>query len=526
MSATMLATKSARPRRLLVSAVAVSAVLASAACSAAQQSASSASSSSSGPVHNGGALVTAQPNDVDPSSFLKTAVGNIQAEYAVFETLTLIDTKTGQPQGVLAKSWTLAPDAKSLDIKLRDDVTFHSGKKLTAADVIFTIQKVQDPTTGAANSAIANQISDLKADGDYDVKLAFKQPLTNIFDLFETMPIVNKDTYADYAAGQNVDGTGRFEWKSWTPGAKVMLTKYAKYRDAKNTHLDSIEIDVVKDPTALTSAVRSGSVQYAVGMAALDSRSIGSQPGYSIVTSGGSAIPLAFDVTKAPFDNQTVRQAIEYAIDRNRIVQQVEGGQAQASNVPWKPSTVGYDATQAKHYTYQPDKAKQMLAKAGLSGTSFQVLMINTPEMTGIFQIVKNNLAAVGLDAEPVVVQDTDYNARIAARNMGTPAFLMLNGNGLTPASAVTNRPELLANNNVSHFQSDQYSQQVQQVASAATVDKQKTALHDYNAYFVDQAFAAPLIVRPTLSVRSTSVNGISSTQQGFITLGQAWLTK
>ncbi|MDH6626217.1 peptide/nickel transport system substrate-binding protein [Streptomyces sp. LBL] len=518
-------TKPGWQRRLIAGTAAGAALLTSAACSAATQP-TSGNSAAAGPVRNGGTLVVAQTSDADPGGFLKTSIGNILSEYQVLETLTLIGAKTGQPEGVLAKSWKLAPDAKSIDITLRDDVTFHSGRKLTASDVIFTLKKVRDPATGAANQPLAAQVSSMKANGDHELTLTFSKPTPNIFDLFETMPILNPATYADYAAGKVVDGTGRFAWKSWTPGGKVVLTKYAKYRDAKNTHLDKIEINIINDPTAIVSAIRSGRVQYGVGMPALDARTLSKQSGYALVTSGGSAIPLAFDVTKAPFDNKTVRQAIQYAIDRNRIVQQVEGGQAQATDLPWKTSTAGYDATQAKQYTYQPDKAKKMLAQAGVKGASFDVVTLNTPEATGIFQIVKNNLAAVGLNAKPVILSATEYDERIAKQDIGTPAVLMMNSNALSPASQVVSRPELVASENLLKFQSPEYTKLVQKVTGAATTDAQKKAVHDYNAYFLDQAFALPLITRSTMTVRSQEVGGIASTRTGFLDLGKAWLSK
>ncbi|MGW0579227.1 ABC transporter substrate-binding protein [Streptomyces sp. NPDC002920] len=314
--------------------------------------------------------------------------------------------------------------------------------------------------------------------------------------------------------------------KSWTPGGKVELTKYAKYRDAKDTHLDKIEINVINDPTAIVSAIRSGRIQYGVGMPALDARSLSKQPGYALVTSGGSAIPLALDVTKAPFDDKTVRQAIQYAIDRDRIVSQVEGGQAQATDLPWRTSTVGYDETQAKQYTYQPAKAKEMLARAGVKNASFEVVTLNTPEATGIFQIVKNNLAAVGLNAKAVLLSATEYDERIAKRDMGTPAVLMMNSNALSAASQVVSRPEFVASDNLLKFRSPQYTQLVAKVTGATTTDAQKAAVHDYNEYFLDQAFALPLITRPTMTVRSQSVGGIKATRSGFLDLGQAWLSK
>jgi peptide/nickel transport system substrate-binding protein len=505
--------------------LAAGAVLLATACTAVNQ-ADQAEPAAAGPVTNGGILVAAQTSDADPGSFLKTSIGNVLVEYAVLETLTLIDTQTGEPKGVLATSWALAPDGLGMDIQLRDDATFHSGRTLTASDVVFTLQKVQDPAVGAANQAIAAQITAATATGEHALTLTFAKPLPNIFDLFETMPILNKDSYADYAAGQNVDGTGRFVWDSWTPNGKIRLSKYAGHRDAANTPLDGIEIDVIKDPTALVSAVRSGRTQYGFGMAALDARTLSEQPGYELVTSGGAAIPLSFDVTKAPFDNQTVRQAVQYAIDRDRIVAQVYGGQAEATGLPWRRSTAGYDSQQGVQYTYQPDKARQMLAEAGVAaGTAVQMVTLNTPEATGVFQIVQNNLQEVGLVVEPVVLAATDYDARIAVRDMGTPATQMLSSNALSPASAVVSRPELLSENNLSHFQSPEYTRLVQAITDAATTDAQALALREFNTYFLDQAFCLPVVTRPTLSVRSESVNGITPTQMGFIDLGQAWVS-
>ncbi|MFI1338059.1 ABC transporter substrate-binding protein [Streptomyces sp. NPDC020845] len=519
----MALTKPAWHRRLIAGAAASTALLTAAACSAANQP--SGNSTTAGPVRDGGTLVVAQTSDLDPGSFLKTSIGNQLTEYAVLETLTAIDPKTGQPQGVLAKSFKLAPDAKSIDITLRDDVTFHSGRKLTASDVIFTLKKVQDPATGAANQAIAAKIKSMKAKGDHELTLTFSQPTPNIFDVFETMPILNPKTYADYAAGKVVDGTGRFVWKSWTPGGKAVLTKYAKYRDAEDTHLDKIEINIINDPTAIVSAIRSGRVQYGVGVAAQDARSLSEQQGYALVKSGGSAIPLALDPTKPPFNNKAVRQAVHYAIDRNRIVEQVEGGQAVATNLPWRTSTTGYDQNQGKQYTYQPDKAKSILAKAGVKKASFEVVVLNTPEATGVFQVVKNNLAAVGLNAKPVLLSATEYDERIAKANMGTPAVLMMSSNALSPASAVVSRPELLPGKNLLHFKSAEYTKLVEEVTRAGEAGAQKKALHDYNAYFADQAFALPLITRPTMTVRSKSVGGIKATQAGYLDLGQAWLS-
>ena len=120
----------------------------------------------------------------------------------------------------------------------------------------------------------------------------------------------------------------------------------------------------------------------------------------------------------------------------------------------------------------------------------------------------------------------TEYDGRIAKRDMGTPAVLMMNSNALLPASAVASRPELVPNDNLLHVKSPAYSKLVKNVTGATTPAAQKKALHAYNAYFLDQAFTVPLITRPTLTVRSTSVGSIAPTQTGFLNLGQAWLSE
>jgi peptide/nickel transport system substrate-binding protein len=513
------------PRRRLVGGLALSAVLAAAGCNSAVDQASS-STASTGAVSEGGTVTVAQTTDAQPESFLSPALGNIISQYAVFETLTLIDTKTGQPKGVIAESWTVSPDGLAMELKLRQGATFHTGRQLTSEDVIFTIKQVQNPATAANTRFIAEQITNLRANGDLGLTLTFKRPLPNVFDLFEIMPIVDKETYPDYKAGKVVVGTGRFTWKSWTPGGKIVLEKYAKHRDATNTHLDSIEIQIIKDPTALVSAVRSGRVQYASGLPALDANSLGGQPGYAIVESGGAALPLAFDVTKPPFDKKAVRQAVQFAIDRARIVTQVHGGKAVATALPWRAGTAGYDAKQGTTYSYQPDKAKQMIADAGAAGATFNVVVPNIPESVAVFEIVQNNLAAVGLTAKSEVIATSDYDKRIAQRNLGAPAFLMRNSNALSPASAVVSRPEFLAENNVSHFTSPQYTKLVDAVSTTVAAADAQKALADFNAYYLEEAFALPVVIRPGLSVRTTAFDGIVPTIQGYLDLSTAYLVK
>ena len=481
---------------------------------------------SNGEARSGGTLQVAQGADAEPATFLNPSLGNLLTQFTVFETLTKVSTETGEPEPVVAESWELAPDGKSMTLELRDDVTFHSGRTLTSADVEFALTQMKDPALSPGGQVMANNITGIETPSDTEVVLTFSQPMPNIFDLFELMPLVDKETFDDIASGEEVIGTGRFTWESWTPGSKISLAKYEDHRDTDGTALDAIDINIITDPTAELAAMKSGRVDYASGLAPLDVRSLTGSDGFNVVKSGGSALPLAFDVRKAPFDNKDVRQAVHYAIDRDRINEQVQGGLGSPTSLPWQEATVGYDPTQGERYMLDVDKARELLASAGVEdGTAFEVLVPDFPESVQMFEIIKNNLAEVGLEAKAKVVTSADYGERVSKGDMGTPAFLMRNGNGPTPATQVQSRPELQAKGNMHHFTSPEYSDLVAALSSAVGPEAAAQALSDYNEYFLDEAFCLPLNVRPSISVRTDRVDGIKSTQQGYIDLSTAHLT-
>jgi len=507
-----------RGAKALAAAAAIAALSLLAACSG-------GGGGGTGDAAEGKTLVAAQPLDVEPSSFLKTTFGNILAEYAVFETLTLISPETGEPEGVLADSWEIAPDQLSMDITLRDDVTFHSGKKFTADDVIFTLEKVQDPAEGAANQVIAANISGMEKISDTELKLTFAQPEVSMFDLFESMPIVNSESYADNASGEVVDGTGRFEWDTWTPGSTLELKKYDDYRDAADTKLDGIEIQVIADASAMLSAVRSNAVQYAIGIPASDSTVLAEDPAFALVKTGGSSQSLAFDVRQAPFDNPQVRQAIAYAIDRDRINEQVYGGESRATDLFWKQASPGYDEEQSNFYDYDMDKAKELLASAGVDGASFDLLAVNDPATLGAFEIIQNSLSELGLNATVTAVDSADYDERKATGQMGAPVYLIGATESQSPGATLQTRVELRATDNLTGFSSPEYTQLIQDVTTATDPDAIREALHAYNAYFLDAAFVLPIVQSQNISVRSADVDGIGGTQAGFIRLDTAYFT-
>jgi peptide/nickel transport system substrate-binding protein len=143
------------------------------------------------------------------------------------------DGKTAVP--LLAKSWTVSPDGKLYTFKLRDDVQFCSGKKFTAADVIYSFNRQKDPATRAPYAWRAGKIKELRAPDPYTVEYELTEPYSDLLvqlTMFNNS-IHNKDSVdtlgRDYGV-KGVDGTGPWCWVSWTPRTELVLKRHDAYK--------------------------------------------------------------------------------------------------------------------------------------------------------------------------------------------------------------------------------------------------------------------------------------------------------
>ena len=187
------------------------------------------SESDSGTPVRGGTLSIVQSADIAPSTFLSQNNPNFAMIRTVFNTLTAYDHKTLEPQPELATSWDLSEDGTSITLKLREGVKFHSGREFTADDVIFTIQALQREDVSSQLKHVALSIDDMRADDDHTVTLHLSHPVSNLFDMLEMVPIVDKDTFDQLLAGKEFVGTGPFKVESYTPGSGVELVRNDDY---------------------------------------------------------------------------------------------------------------------------------------------------------------------------------------------------------------------------------------------------------------------------------------------------------
>jgi peptide/nickel transport system substrate-binding protein len=491
-------------------------------CSSAVNSAATRTSSAP---KTGGDLVVATNLDMNPSAIFSTAIRNYPWLENVFQPLIRI-AADGKPGPLLATSWKVADDGLSIDITLRNDVTFHSGRKMTADDVKYTYDLSTDPARGSNLGYVAKSFKSIDVTSPTTLTITSTQPLGGrLFDYMNQTVIVDKDTFAGVADGSKLIGTGPFTFNDWKPGASFTLKKYNAYW-GKAPYLNSIQFVITSNATAELSAVRSGRAQVAFGMTARDGQTLSSDKQYSLIKSGGTIFPLGMNVTAAPFDKKEVRQAVAYAIDGARINAQVFGGTGIVTDLPWGPAYPGYTEALATHYAYNLVKAKQMIAKAGALGAPVKIAYnASNAAVKSEYEIVANNLKAIGLVPSANAMDQPTFGKAQSDGTLGQ-AFLSLHSQvGIRPSTVVKAMP-VLVKKNPSHFDKPEYTQLVNSLQAASSEQQSGDALTALSNYMLDQAFLVTIVQAPNLLVVKNSVQGVSADVRGFLLFNTAYLAE
>ncbi len=288
---------------------------------------------------------------------------------AMSNSLTDIDVK-GDVVPDLCETMEPADKAATWIFKQRRGVTFHDGKDVTADDVIASFRHHMRPDSKSAVKSVLKSIKDIKADGKSTVIFSLDAGnadfpyLTSDYHL-PIMP-ARADGSADWQSNVR---TGPFVFVSWEPGVRAKLKRNPNYHKEGRPYFDEVEFLTIADVTARTNALTTGAVDW-IGRADLKTLALlAKNPDVAIAeVTGYGHYAFPMDVTVAPFDNVDVRTALKWAVNRDEIASKVFLGHALPGNDnPIAPS-VKFAVDPAPKYTYDPEKAKFHLKKAGLSG--------------------------------------------------------------------------------------------------------------------------------------------------------------
>ena len=306
----------------------------------------------------------------DPGALVNSFQGYVAFAYSSTLTELLPDGSLGP---ALATSWD-SSDAITWHFKLRNDVSFHNGQKVTPQDVIASLNYHRQPGSTSAVKPTADQIKTITADGSDAVVIELHTANADLPASF------NDPAFAVFpASGETIDwrsriGSGAYILESFEPGVRAFLKRNPNFWRDDRGFADEIEILSIADAAARNNALVSGVVQAIDQVDLKTVQMLRAQPGIVIEDTAGPlhySFPMRTDV--APFNDINVRLALKFAIDRQEIVNKILFGYGTTGNDhPIGPSYF-YHAADIAQNTYDPDKAKFHLGKAGMEGLSLDL---------------------------------------------------------------------------------------------------------------------------------------------------------
>ena len=383
------------------------------------------------------------PENFTPA--LNTTGTSFDAARPVYNQLVEFERGSTKVVPGLAESWTVSPDGKEITFKLRKGVKFHSGvngftptRDFNADDVIFSFERMWKPenpyhkVTGGAydyfnDMSMPELLKSIDKVDDYTVKFVLTEPnspmLANLAMDFAT---IQSKEYADLLLKKGTPeqfdqipvGTGPFSFVNYQKDAVIRYKANPNYFLGKPA-LDNLVYAITPDATARYAKLKKGECHVMIAPNPADIAGLKTDPVVNLISQPGLNIGyLSFNTQKPPFDKKEVRQAFNMAIDKAAIIKDVYQGAGQAAINPIPPTIWSYNKD-IKDYPFDPAKAKEMLAAAGVKTPLdidlwwMPVQRPYNPNAKRVAEMMQSDLAKIGVNAKLVSYEWGEYRKRL-----------------------------------------------------------------------------------------------------------------
>lgn len=338
-----------------------------------------------GPVHAGpddNSLVWATDREVAvPFVWWDTTTEMGAMMYHIYDTLVYRNPETMKYEPLLATSWEWIDDT-TLELKLREGVTFHDGSAFNADDVVKSYSMLLDPASGVINARFIQWMNEVEKVDDYTIRLNLAEPFPAALEflsgtrmaipaaeVWDDLP--NKpDGTPDFASMKSI-GTGPYKLTEFDPGEGMTLMRNDTYFDSPKGQpsIEKIVFRTIPDQETRVAELMVGGIDWITDMPYDMVDQIAMVPG--LKTTAGPDMRIAYisldrtgRMEGTPVADVRVRKAIAHAIDRETIAKEIVGSASEVVNAACYPSQVGC-TDDVPHYEYDPEKAKALLAEAG-----------------------------------------------------------------------------------------------------------------------------------------------------------------
>ncbi len=359
------------------------------------------------------------PENLDP--IVRGRMGAMSVTMNIFDGLVAHDPETAEVIPAIAHDWEVGPDGLTYTFHLRDDAVFHNGRGITAEDFVYSFERLSNPANasplahyldGVVGKAEfergeADHIAGLRVLDDYTLEITREEPDSSFLSLlaFPAAAVVPSEVVEELGSdfGHEPVGSGPFEFQSWVKDDRVELVAFEDYYRGR-AELDGVTFRVISEAATKEAEFLAGNLDAFIAPASIY-RKYRDHPEYSdnlIEVAEFFTRHVGFHCENEPFDDVRVRQAFNHAIDTETIIEVVLGGKGVPA-VGYLPSSSFAFDPDLEGYSYDPDRARELLAEAGYEdGIEVPIMTSEHPEWgLPIVEALMPYLNDVGIRLKP-----------------------------------------------------------------------------------------------------------------------------
>ena len=368
--------------------------------------------------------VTGDASTMDPQKQGKMADMNILIN--IYDTLVTRD-ESGQLAPSLATEWEAIDDV-TWQFKLREGVKFHNGEDFNAEAAKFSLDRLLDPDTASPIAELRN-VTSVEIVDEYTINVITEAPdpiIPNKMVLFGGVmlpPQYTTEHDADYLA-QNPVGTGPYKFVSWQKDSEVVLEANEDYWRGAPV-IKNVTFRIIPNAADTLAALKTGEVDFVQGLSGDLATSLEGVEGIKLMAADWiKTYYISIDTAVEPLNIKEVRQALNYAVDKEAIIESVLLGYAEQVATILPRQNFGYDSS-IEPYPYDPEKAKELLADAGYPD-GFEVTFDALSTESTTIQAIVGYLEAVGVKVTLNMVDASTLTSKAAAKT-AAPLYMQSN---------------------------------------------------------------------------------------------------
>ncbi|CAM3571882.1 glutathione ABC transporter substrate-binding protein GsiB [Aeromicrobium ponti] len=433
---------------------------------------------------------------------------------------------------VLAEEYTANEDATEFTFKLREGIVFHDGEPFNAEAVKANVDRLADPANNLKRHSLFAIVKETQVVDDYTVKVVLSEPFGAMINNFAHPAAMMLSPKALETYGKDVSqhpvGTGQYVFEDWKPGDHLKVKKNESYWNGA-PNADSITFKPTPENGARVAMLQTGEADFIYPVPSEQASSINGKDGVMVENSPSIIVRyMAMNTLKKPFDDKRVRQAINYAVNKEAFVKVVMNGYSSVLDSIIAPNTQFY--SKQTPYEFNLEKAKELLKEAGYeNGFEATVWGSNNSSSIKGMEFMQQQLAQIGIKLEVVPMEAGTMSEKIWSVENPEDAELELYYGGWSPSTGDADwgiRPLLGGKDafppksyNTAYYNSEEANNLIAEALSTADPDKRKASYEKVQKLLWDEAPWTFLSVDDTMAGKKNYLEGIYLLPDGSLSI-------